>query len=201
MTNVDNMKFNNLTEYYQFLCDKLNENGFKYPNIMSGELGPWEVKQYFMSSLTTNHAHQYQAFKYLKENGYFNLGICPNCGNQLNEIKYTYTSGFNSNINYPICKSCYTGGRETSINPASDKKGCYIATVCYGDYDSNEVKVFRKYRDEVLSKNIFGRIFIQIYYFLSPSVANYLKERLYLNSKIKLHILDKIYKKMAKRYE
>ncbi|MGE0021757.1 MAG: hypothetical protein AB7S72_18960 [Draconibacterium sp.] len=102
VTNVKNKKFNNLTEYYQFLCDKLNENGFKYPNIMSGELGPWEVKQYFMSSLTTNHAHQYQAFKFLKENGYFNLGICPNCGNQLNEIKYTYTSGFNSNINYPI---------------------------------------------------------------------------------------------------
>lgn len=199
-TSQGNMKFNNVNEYYQFLCDKLNENGCKYQHIMTGELCSWEVDKFFMTTLTTNHPYEFESFKFLKDNGYFNLGICPNCGSPLNHVKYTFTSGFNPNINYPICENCYRGGRQVSINPASDKKGCYIATVCYGDFNSTEVVLFRKYRDEVLYKKFFGRIFIRIYYFLSPTIANYLKDKRILNSIIRLHFLDKIYQKLTKRY-
>lgn len=49
--------------------------------------------------------------------------------------------------------------------------GCFIATACYGDYESTEVREFRKFRDGVLLKNYFGRQFVSFYYFLSPPTA------------------------------
>jgi hypothetical protein len=52
------------------------------------------------------------------------------------------------------------------------KSGCFIATACYGDYESPEVKEFRKFRDTVLLKSYFGRLFISSYYFTSPPFAD-----------------------------
>ncbi len=49
-------------------------------------------------------------------------------------------------------------------------KGCYIATYVYGDYDAPEVQILRFYRDNILSKSLSGRIFIQLYYWLSPKL-------------------------------
>ena len=44
------------------------------------------------------------------------------------------------------------------------KSGCFIATACYGDYDSEEVKEFRRFRDEVLINSKMGLICISSYY-------------------------------------
>jgi ribosomal protein L7/L12 len=41
------------------------------------------------------------------------------------------------------------------------KKGCFIATACYGDYNAPEVKLLRHYRDEVLQQSVPGRAFIK----------------------------------------
>ena len=49
------------------------------------------------------------------------------------------------------------------------KGACYIATAVYGSYDCPEVWVLRRFRDYNLQKNIFGRMFIKMYYFFSPS--------------------------------
>ena len=56
----------------------------------------------------------------------------------------------------------------TNENEEQPKGGCYIATCVYGSYDSPEVMVLRKYRDDKLSKTIKGRIFIKFYYKISP---------------------------------
>lgn len=53
--------------------------------------------------------------------------------------------------------------------------GCYIATAVYGDYNAPEVKILRRFRDEVLFKFMAGRLFIKLYYALSPPVADWLK--------------------------
>ncbi|MBQ7010087.1 MAG: DUF2726 domain-containing protein [Clostridia bacterium] len=57
------------------------------------------------------------------------------------------------------------------INIPNRKKGCYIATCVYGSYDCPEVWVLRRFRDNVLSNSWYGRLFIKIYYFLSPAVV------------------------------
>lgn len=55
--------------------------------------------------------------------------------------------------------------------PTKKKNGCYVATCVYGSYDCPEVWVLRRYRDNTLANNYFGRIFIRIYYALSPTLV------------------------------
>lgn len=52
------------------------------------------------------------------------------------------------------------------------KKGCYIATCVYGSYDCPQVWVLRRFRDNVLQNSFFGRLFIKLYYRISPSVVS-----------------------------
>lgn len=60
---------------------------------------------------------------------------------------------------------------------ASDKRqtssggGCYIATCVYGSYDCPQVWTLRRYRDNILARSWYGRLFIKVYYALSPSVV------------------------------
>jgi len=75
---------------------------------------------------------------------------------------------------------------QNSLLPA-----CYIATAVYGSYNSKEVVVLRRYRDEVLKNSSVGRTFIKIYYALSPPVANWLKSARFWNAVVK-HILDQL---------
>lgn len=48
------------------------------------------------------------------------------------------------------------------------KEGCYIATAVYGSYECQQVRVLRQYRDNVLYEHFLGRVFICVYYFISP---------------------------------
>jgi hypothetical protein len=61
------------------------------------------------------------------------------------------------------------------------KGGCYIATMVYGSYESSEVLILRNYRDTVLEKTILGRLFIHIYYFLSPKLVLILEDKAKIN--------------------
>ncbi len=51
------------------------------------------------------------------------------------------------------------------------KSGCFIATACYGSYQSPEVLLLRKFRDNILYRSYWGRAFIRVYYFVSPPLA------------------------------
>lgn len=51
------------------------------------------------------------------------------------------------------------------------KKGCYVASCVYGSYDCPQVWTLRRYRDEYLERSIAGRVFIRIYYTLSPIIV------------------------------
>ena len=51
------------------------------------------------------------------------------------------------------------------------KSGCYVATAVYGSYDCPEVWTLRRFRDNELSANLFGRLFIRLYYAISPSLV------------------------------
>ena len=57
------------------------------------------------------------------------------------------------------------------------KKGCYIATCVYGSYDCAPVWVLRRFRDDFLSQNIFGRLFIFLYYLISPTIVRMFGQR------------------------
>lgn len=59
------------------------------------------------------------------------------------------------------------------VLPKVKSSGCYIATCVYGSYDCPQVWTLRRYRDEQLSYNVFGRIFIRTYYLISPVLVRW----------------------------
>jgi len=48
---------------------------------------------------------------------------------------------------------------------------CFIATATLGFTHSNELEYLRNFRDNHLMTNLFGRIFVIMYYYLSPPIA------------------------------
>ncbi len=59
----------------------------------------------------------------------------------------------------------------TAPTKSTKSGGCYVATCVYGSYDCPEVWVLRRYRDNNLSQNLFGRLFIRTYYAISPTIV------------------------------
>ena len=56
------------------------------------------------------------------------------------------------------------------------KKGCYVATAVYGSYDCPQVWTLRRYRDYTLAETWFGRLFILLYYAISPTLVKWFGE-------------------------
>lgn len=48
---------------------------------------------------------------------------------------------------------------------------CFVATFAYGDINAPEVIKFREFRDNVLNNYLLGRLFVFIYYRISPTVV------------------------------
>jgi len=59
----------------------------------------------------------------------------------------------------------------THVIPVRPRQGCYVATSVYGSYDCPQVWTLRRYRDNTLSKTWYGRIFVRIYYAVSPTAV------------------------------
>lgn len=52
-----------------------------------------------------------------------------------------------------------------------EKSGCFIATAAFDSPVAHEVIILRQFRDKILLRNLIGKIFVNIYYYVSPSVA------------------------------
>lgn len=72
------------------------------------------------------------------------------------------------------------------------KQGCYVATCVYGSYDCPEVWTLRRYRDEKLRKTFFGRLFIKIYYAVSPNAVKLFGKTGWFNSFFKKRLDKKV---------
>lgn len=83
----------------------------------------------------------------------------------------------------------------SSYSSPSSSGGCYVATAVYGSYDCPEVWLLRRYRDYYLDKNFFGRLFIKIYYAISPTLVKWFGKSKWFKKLIK-PILEKKIKKL-----
>ena len=61
---------------------------------------------------------------------------------------------------------------DSSSSTNTNSGGCYIATCVYGSYDCPEVWALRRFRDNTLAQNVFGRIFIKAYYSIIPRIVH-----------------------------
>lgn len=76
--------------------------------------------------------------------------------------------------------------------------GCYIATAIYGSYDCPEVWTLRRFRDNVLDKTWHGKLFIKIYYAISPAIVKRFGKEKWFN-KIFKSKLDKMVERLQKQ--
>jgi len=87
--------------------------------------------------------------------------------------------------------------REPSIK-AKQKSGCFIATAVYGDSEAYQVKMLRCFRDNQLEKRILGKLFVDAYYKVSPSIAEFIRKHKVLTGLIRrtLDVIVKIIEKV-----
>ncbi|MBX6360159.1 MAG: hypothetical protein IRZ03_08775 [Acidobacterium ailaaui] len=74
----------------------------------------------------------------------------------------------------------------SSSGGSGGRGGCYIATMAYGSYEHPQVLELRRFRDEILSKTYAGKIFILVYYFISPKLVLLLKNKRIVNNFIRM---------------
>lgn len=77
----------------------------------------------------------------------------------------------------------------------NNRSHCYIATCVYGTYNCAEVWTLRRYRDYILDKSWYGRLFIKCYYAASPVIVNWFGETKWFK-KIWKSILDRMVSKL-----
>lgn len=120
--------------------------------------------------LAKSNSYQSKFYKEMQKNSY---------------VETVVTKPYSATVNSPD---------STSTSPS---EGCYIATCVYGSYDCPPVWTLRRYRDYTLSQNFFGRLFIKIYYSISPTIVELFGNHLWFNRFFKAP-LDKLVDKLNK---
>lgn len=81
--------------------------------------------------------------------------------------------GFFDSYHHNGSKSTSTGSGDSGSYSNNDSQGCYVATCVYGSYDCPQVWVLRRFRDYSLAKTLAGRLFIKLYYTVSPTLVKW----------------------------
>ena len=83
----------------------------------------------------------------------------------------TFTNGNQNSANATFTMPGNHVDLTATFRAQSDDQGCYVATAVYGSYDCPEVWTLRRFRDKVLAKTWYGRLFIHLYYAVSPTAV------------------------------
>lgn len=123
-----------------------------------------------------------------------------------NYVEDLYERGFSTGLKNTVHQqpSPVNRKRDTQIddlvknNGIKTKTGCFVATVCYGDYDAAEVLVLRQFRDECLLQSVTGRALVRFYYTVSPFMARQIDRSSVLKSSIRKYILTPMVNRLSK---
>ncbi len=72
---------------------------------------------------------------------------------------------------YRLSVKTYESEKVLTYTETAPSGGCYVATSVYGSYDCPQVWVLRRFRDDVLALTWYGRLFIYLYYAISPTIV------------------------------
>jgi uncharacterized repeat protein (TIGR02543 family) len=70
--------------------------------------------------------------------------------------------------------------------------GCFIATAAYGDPSAEQLDVLRGFRDGVLLESAAGSQSVDLYYRLSPPIADFISEDSFLKTLVRELLIDPV---------
>jgi hypothetical protein len=83
-------------------------------------------------------------------------------------------------------------GRRAAAEVAKETGMCFIATAAYCTPAAAEIDVLRQFRDEFLLQNPPGRAFVNLYYDVSPPVADFISEHEVLRTVVRGGFVDPV---------
>jgi hypothetical protein len=75
---------------------------------------------------------------------------------------------------------------------ASTTSGCFIGTAAYGSATAEQLDVLREFRDGVLLESAAGSQFVDLYYRLSPPIADFISGNRFLRTVVREILVDPV---------
>jgi len=79
-----------------------------------------------------------------------------------------------------------------NFEPVSSGDGCFIATAAYGTSTAEQLDVLREFRDDVLLKSTVGSQLVDLYYQVSPPVADFISANSFVRTLVRELLIDPI---------
>ena len=151
-------------------------------NYTVGDFNPVEVR--FAYKKSTDSAWSYTAWVSKSGNGTYDKllnGLSSSTGYDFKaELKYDDTVIEGTTLQFTTA---------TSPVPPSF---CFIATAAYGTPTAEQIDVLREFRDVVLLESTVGSQFVDLYYQLSPPVADFIAGNSFLRTLVRELLVDPI---------
>jgi uncharacterized Zn finger protein (UPF0148 family) len=116
------------------------------------------------------------------------------CINLFNNVKRTFLRELNEIVRKHNEQWLLNLIKQNQVSQSA----CYIATAVYGSYNCPEVWTLRRFRDYSLAESWYGRLFIIIYYSISPTLVRLFGKSLWFN-KLWHSILDRMIINLRKK--
>lgn len=115
--------------------------------------------------------------KAIANTGYNFSGWSGDASGTTNPITITMDKDKTITASFKATSSGDTGGGDSGGGG-----GCFIATACYGSPMADEVKTLCAFRDQYLLTDPIGQSLVRFYYGISPTVADFIREKEYLRA-------------------
>ena len=102
---------------------------------------------------------------------------------------------------YTPSRSSSSSTYSSSSSSSSTSSGCYIATCVYNSYNCPQVWKLRRYRDNYLDEHWWGKLFIKLYYKISPTLVKWFGNKKWFRNPVKKILDRKLRKLEQKGYE
>lgn len=140
-----------------YMCIYYDKDGGKYKECSKGRAKPTAMSMFEVCEF-------FEPAKCCATCQYLSGDCC--------KLGYIDFSEISKNCYQVFCEADEYAPCELDRSPRSSG-GCYIATCVYGSYDCPPVWTLRRYRDSVLSKRVYGRWFVKLYYVISPTLVKW----------------------------